>query len=129
MESLLRGEERVQKAIRIPSSSRSSSTLRAINLLNEELFFETSQNLLKKITDSAVELLRAKVCSIMLLNESRATIKVIASHGLKAPHSRTSRMVDRCMAGQVVRTGKRLVLTKSSGSIRYPGLENAVLAA
>jgi signal transduction histidine kinase len=81
---------------------------------------------LQVITREACLLMRARVCSLMMLDESRAWLDLRASHGAGAAYLNKPRLpVDDSLLGVVVRRKKPMQVANVQTSSRYQHVEVA----
>ncbi|MFM2081891.1 MAG: hypothetical protein RL380_582 [Verrucomicrobiota bacterium] len=81
---------------------------------------------LQVVTREACQLMRAKMCSLMMLDESRAWLELRASHGAGAAYVKKPRLsVEESLLGIVARRKKPIQLANVQTSARY---QNVVIA-
>lgn len=81
---------------------------------------------LKVITHEASVLMRARMCSLMLLDETRAWLDLRASHGAGEAYVRKPRVsVEEGLLGVVIRRKKPLQVSNVQTSSRYQNVEVA----
>jgi signal transduction histidine kinase len=81
---------------------------------------------LRAITREACELMRARMCSLMMLDESREWLNLRASHGAGEAYLKKPRLsVEESVLGVVVRRKKPIQLGNVQTSSRYQNVELA----
>lgn len=81
---------------------------------------------LRVITQEACHLMRARMCSLMLLDESRAWLDLRASHGAGDAYLKKPRLaVEESLIGVVVRRKKPLQVANVQADSRYQNVELA----
>ena len=81
---------------------------------------------LRAITREACELMRARMCSLMMLDESREWLDLRASHGAGHAYVKKPRLsVEESLLGVVVRRKKPLQLANVQASTRYQHVDIA----
>lgn len=81
---------------------------------------------LRAITREASELMRARMCSIMMLDENREWLDLRASHGAGRAYINKPRLsVEESLLGVVVRRKKPLQVANVQASTRYQNVEVA----
>ena len=81
---------------------------------------------LRVITQEACQLMRARMCSLMLLDESRAWLDLRASHGAGDAYIKKPRLaVEESLIGVVVRRKKPLQVANVQADSRYQNVELA----
>lgn len=81
---------------------------------------------LRTVTREACELMRARMCSLMMLDESREWLDLRASHGAGEAYLKKPRLsVEESVLGVVVRRKKPLQLENVQTSTRYQNVEVA----
>jgi signal transduction histidine kinase len=81
---------------------------------------------LRAITREASDLMRARMCSIMMLDESREWLDLRASHGAGRAYINKPRLsVEESLLGVVVRRKKPLQLANVQASTRYQNVDVA----
>src|ERR1700733_1454174 len=81
---------------------------------------------LRAITREACELMRARMCSLMLLDESRAWLDLRASYGAGDAYIKKPRLgVEESLIGVVVRRKKPLQVANVQADTRYQNVELA----
>jgi len=81
---------------------------------------------LRAITKEACELMRARMCSLMLLDESREWLDLRASYGAGDAYIRKPRLsADESLIGVVVRRKKPLQVANVQADARYQNIELA----
>jgi signal transduction histidine kinase len=81
---------------------------------------------LRAITREACELMRARMCSLMMLDESREWLNLRASHGAGEAYLKKPRLsVEESVLGVVVRRKKPMQLGNVQTSSRYQNVELA----
>ena len=81
---------------------------------------------LRAITKEACELMRARMCSLMLLDESREWLDLRASYGAGDAYIRKPRLsADESLIGVVVRRKKQLQVANVQADARYQNIELA----
>jgi signal transduction histidine kinase len=81
---------------------------------------------LRAITKEACELMRARMCSLMLLDESRAWLDLRASYGAGDAYIKKPRLgIEESLIGVVVRRKKPLQVANVQVDLRYQNIELA----